>query len=1559
MYNPFKEMMDNRFFNNFLKASTKVLEIENKEEVYYQPNKLAVVVKDEEVGRQIFNIVTNLKNRAIKICTTNTTFEIFKFTSDEENRIEKFYINFTFDENWKAPTLTEKLQELVKFIEVMSQNGYVIDTSKFSNEECNCISSLLSFFVEAEGTMGNSDEYLIKFIHYALSDGKDLHEYYEELVSKGICSLDDIPYCLPVIQMCYQYFSTGIYFGDIYMVLQDESLEESFGTHYYKYLMFDKNNFESVFHVVKTDDEYKIYSDNIKIYNKIPQELENFIRNNIAKDNSIEQIDGIIINLNEKIIGYKFYTNEIPNSSLVTEPEFSKQIEIFSFISMLNKYLNKVTSFKVDLNIAQKDTDFSIEESVIYFRNNYGIDSFVIVDNNELFKLISSDEEYVKSQIVSVFFKIYLKYLEKNYGKMSDEDAYFEKDEVRYLNPILAREFVNFALAKQTDYSKAQVELFDFLYTSKSTANQKHLYDRDFIYNPEDIPATFDYEVEKKYGIKMKKLLLSDFEKQLPDGRRLFAFSRKRDISEIKELEKSNLAEINSYFSDLTDDKIKIVGLSEIIYSKTINSDGMYDVKGYITTPIFGNPLTSEFLSSLSNKDFLKITAYLLLKFDKSRYNISLESIYMDDNFNFYVNIFDKGFEINELSTWDSDRYIAHTIFKLKRSNCNPHMFVDIEDEEHYSKKKLLAKANAMDEYCSKHKIYFNSFNEMCPICLKTMYPISNTVFEENQIVYEDKYAKHYRLKNSEYFIKVYNSSNVDMSVLENHVDLLITEKLYQYKAIQEGFIPVKKAVDKDKNFIGYLYKPMGFDNKDICMNITDLQNMNNLIRLKSLIRLVTQVNEITSSGFMFIENPFENVFLNRDLKRQVQIVNVDFISTRGSLEETKKWTSQYVYKILDLDKSLDIDLKRKTSNLEILLNSMKRLESQLTKYCYTHKIYYKSDYLFCPRCIDLDTLPKIDIIEKSKSDFEGIKSMTEGGEAHIYAYEDSSVVKVFKEGKNHDKDFKNQILVKLLKKKAILEKIDESNHRFRYIVPNALFVDDDSKEIYGYKMDMVEGTPICNLRDKVEINNLGFTKKDVLEIMITVGEGIQALHDEANMYIGDLNGRNILFDKNKNVYFLDFDGMGIDEIQPEFCTDEYIDPVSKNNKNITKNDDWYSLAVQVFHYLTFTHPFNGIYSVNEYGRKVMLGITEKMERRISLLGKHGIEVPAIAEDWKWMDKEFKNVLLEIFEKELRVSIVPYMKKQYEILYGHEPFDTIVTTKIKSDLIRINPKFVAKPIKPFSYNIAKLLNPYVAICSDGNNFFVSIHGKTKIWGKVNLPKCHMIKDILLSDSEDMAFVIYPSYVLVHDLVKNIAIYKKEISNTDHIVVNDKTFYFLDPEVDQYSIFKRDCSSSTIQKEKIRTSSLHYLSEFYVESNSKFITINDLKEVYCNDEQYYQFDDIYELLKFKILYDNISKSWLIMSDEGKGIVINSRGSLEEFDLELSDWNLDNISYINGDIYIPSEKSLYIISTRNKLAVKKMECDEIITPNSKVYDASNSGFYIMNNVDENTLYEVSKG
>ena len=48
--------------------------------------------------------------------------------------------------------------------------------------------------------------------------------------------------------------------------------------------------------------------------------------------------------------------------------------------------------------------------------------------------------------------------------------------------------------------------------------------------------------------------------------------------------------------------------------------------------------------------------------------------------------------------------------------------------------------------------------------------------------------------------------------------------------------------------------------------------------------------------------------------------------------------------------------------------------------------------------------------------------------------------------------------------------------------------------------------------------------------------------------------------------------------------------------------------------------------------------VVEKMEKRISLLGNHGMEPPAVAEKWYWMNTDFENSFLKIFEGNNRKS---------------------------------------------------------------------------------------------------------------------------------------------------------------------------------------------------------------------------------------------------------------------------------------------------------------------------------
>ncbi len=71
-------------------------------------------------------------------------------------------------------------------------------------------------------------------------------------------------------------------------------------------------------------------------------------------------------------------------------------------------------------------------------------------------------------------------------------------------------------------------------------------------------------------------------------------------------------------------------------------------------------------------------------------------------------------------------------------------------------------------------------------------------------------------------------------------------------------------------------------------------------------------------------------------------------------------------------------------------------------------------------------------------------------------------------------------------------------------------------EQTWIYYEKKVEGQDIIVLRDRKIVYKYGFKRKDILEILIAMGKGIETLHSKANIFIGDLNGGNVLFDKNK-----------------------------------------------------------------------------------------------------------------------------------------------------------------------------------------------------------------------------------------------------------------------------------------------------------------------------------------------------------------------------------------------------------------------------------------------------------
>lgn len=553
------------------------------------------------------------------------------------------------------------------------------------------------------------------------------------------------------------------------------------------------------------------------------------------------------------------------------------------------------------------------------------------------------------------------------------------------------------------------------------------------------------------------------------------------------------------------------------------------------------------------------------------------------------------------------------------------------------------------NEFCKEHLTYYNK-EKGCPICSKTKFFVTPKVEENLTKVFEDKYAVHYSVFGTSYCLKTYKFSSFSdksqIEQLEKNIDYFVKQKSYgnSISSIlnQDAFLPEKKAF-KDNIFIGYVYKWVDFS-EDRCVEINN-EKINNRIRVTLLQKLVEQIKCFAENDMELIANPFTDVFFIKDFKENVQLVNVEFWYYKETSKKTLSFCVDYIKNVIKNDSNIDLK-----SNW-LLDQSLNSIETKLKlyiennkKYCKLHKIYYDNNSMFCPKCSNLFLNTKSKDLDEM---LENRKLIGKGGEAEIYSFDDDKVLKVFK--KDIDIMFKIEVISKVLAKRKILETENLENLKYHYIIPKELFFDSEDGKL-AYTMKRVDGNEIMVLRDVSILKKLQFTRKDILEILITMGEGIEALHSKAGIFIGDLNGGNVLFDSNKDVYFLDFDGMGIDNIVPEALTRTFVDPISQKNGKIGMKDDWYSYAIQCFYYLTHVHPFKGKY-VKKH--KVMDVVT-RMEKRISVLGDYDILLPAIAEPWDWMNEDLKDKFLAIFEGDNRESLVPLLKEQYESLYGHE-----------------------------------------------------------------------------------------------------------------------------------------------------------------------------------------------------------------------------------------------------------------------------------------------------------------
>lgn len=1581
MYNKLKKFV----FNNFSKSSYKLVsKIEGKEEIYLKDNKMVVLVEDEEVGKRLLDVVTPLKEWGESISSNHLTFKLTDFVADKFGTVKTLFINveFSFEYSWNTLSTLEKLRELVSFAHCMKEKGYVIDDSIFDNEQCSNLSDFLSFFKTNGNTEGNTNSSLIKYIHYVLSDGGNMEEYYQSIINENkLCVLTDFPYHLPVIQMCYNYCKNSTVPENIDSVLKAEGLEAYNVEFYSSKLVVSNSDLSQNLPITENTDAYTVYNNCIKIHKEISPEFKEFLEDKtrfIRKSQHFveERFSNWIINFDGDIIGYEYKVEKDTSKRVnILDNTFDSQSDVIKFIYAMRNYIHSILAYSYSDFEINKHA-FNIETDLVIYSGN----DFKVINTEKLYNLVSDDSKKIDEEITIIFFKLLFAYLENKYGKLSNNKRnFYEKDEVRFLNPLVAKEFYAYSTnADYKDISSATEALGKFLDFDMKLIEEKLVFcDRNLLYDSSNsVPFSFEHEVEVKYSLALER----GSQQVLSDGRIITTLWRRKSISNIKNRVQSLNDEIEKKFGKFNR-FVNIVEISEIIYSLDLNSENMYHVAGYITTPILGEQLSMSKFLNFSNKDLIKIAGMLISNFNGfyipyTEININISS---NNEFSFYINPLDDNFHIEGAGNTSSRELIKNFFELLIRNGYNKNAFVGLNLDSYDISSYLIRSASQMDAYCEEHKIYYDSDYSMCPVCDLTRCIVDCDDFDKHYIkLFEDKYAVHYRKWSQNLKIYKVNDGIVDIQLLEKNIDKILEKKLAQKSnnLQQDCFIPVKKVLDKSKKFIGYTYSSINFEDTDF-NDLSNTDNLENLPRIMSLIRLILQIKELMYYDFYFIENPFGNVFLSKSHKKQVQIVNVDFLGKDGTKKNTVKWTCEYIRNIVNSDPNIELNTSKWKNDLDVIYNSLREYSQTLTMYCPIHKIYYSAEYLFCPKCVNKSQLKKLDIEYVTQADISSWEIFSQGGESIIYKYGINSLAKIFKENVNYA--FKTKVLAAILSKSEILENVNKEDYKFKYIIPKKILVDTDSKKILGYVMyEKIVGNPLSVLKDKDALRDLLFDRKDVLEILITAGEGIQILHNKANIFIGDLNGRNILFDKDKNVYFLDFDGMGVDNISPLFWTEGYIDPVSQKSNHITKKDDWYSYAIQAFFYLTLVHPFSGIYEIAHQ----KLEIPERMERRLSLLGNHGIEIPTIAIYWDWMSKSLVDSFLNIFEGDSRNSIVSELKSQYQILYGrnfsslpdnYKDEDELISNVDDSnstnndnsnsvaddEIIPIGSKFIAKKNNPFNEEVVRIINSNFAICGNESDDYYAVTSISGNQYKIHFPDCMKIIDIMLLENSHIAFAVYSNKIIGFTLETNNMIFCEYFDyDTDTAVINGNVLYLNQNSIIHQYEFD---SSQVTKRDKIKFMVDQETVGFLVKFNSKFMLVkrtqNGTDKIYCNSEVLCEFDSGSDS-KYNILYDDTTKMWLVISSNGKFITIKSSNGHYKNDTipeDITDMNVKNVSFNKGIIYIPTQENLYLISVIDKMTTKKMECNKIMTPDSHLCNFNSKGFSV---ITDYVLYDVSK-
>lgn len=546
---------------------------------------------------------------------------------------------------------------------------------------------------------------------------------------------------------------------------------------------------------------------------------------------------------------------------------------------------------------------------------------------------------------------------------------------------------------------------------------------------------------------------------------------------------------------------------------------------------------------------------------------------------------------------------------------------------------------------------------------------------------------------------------------------------------------------------------------------------------------------------------------------------------------------------------------------------------------------------------------------------------LTEGGEGYIYE-ENGQIVKIFKTHIDlKSKEKKVDILIKATLPQCAVKPINK--------------VLDNQGRFIGYCMEKVAGEEIKRLSNRKFCTANNADTKFVLGLLVKVKSALSEIHKQ-NIFIGDLNDQNILFDMSRNIYLIDCDSWTVGGEKCAVAMDLFKDPTLKAD-NFNADTDNYAFMVLAWKTLTRVHPFGGTMTPD-------IPILDRISKGLSVIDRN-VKVPRTSKSWigfsPYLLEDFKKVF-ESGERELTESMedfqrnLSYCKKDKEYYYNK-----FSSCPYCDNTASVNKKPLSQGIVGGLQLIAvydgKNINTIFDRCTylDNNGFVV--HGNMKTEYQTGV-RYHFLDNTKMVEDMDDHFIIHSE--------KESQIEKKY---RVPIVVDGNRIYYVSPS----NVFTR---IDVLEKGNA-------IKSICKTSNNVYFSIED--DDYCIVNYYYgklivningtntEIDYDSDVQNYGLHRDSISGKWLMILENSKGIFVTY--ILKENEIEYHtdqikyECSLANTCISNSTVYIPIDRKIRGFSYQ-KSAFKDFECS-VVSEESNLEKEKNR-FVIVN--PENVYY-----